>query len=143
MYYGTRLGAWVPSGDLTERRWFGELLTHNMVSLILSGRHEFDRAVFSCDGCGHRQAQGFEEFIKMNAWPASPSEKELTTVIDVSVMKRWRSQKNHASPASLQSFLRQLEDESFEYGGAVRELKLFAKRILFVKRVLRGCGCVS
>ena len=94
-------------------------LYSRVVSLVSSGRHDFERAVFRCPDCGGEQVQGFETFITMNAWPASPSEEDLYTVIDISVLKRFRSMRSHAAPATLQSFLRMLQDESHEWGGAV------------------------
>ena len=41
-------------------------------------------------------------------------------VIDVSTLKRFRRHKYFAAPVSLEAFLKELEEESVEYGAQVR-----------------------
>jgi hypothetical protein len=89
-------------------------------ALFIAGRHDFKLATFECD-CGHHQQQGAHEFLAKHSWPASP--KGLSTVIDNSVFTRWERRKNHSPPASLHAFLREMDDESRDYGGEVIRLK--------------------
>ena len=75
-------------------------------------------ATFECVSCHHHQNQGPHEFLARQSWPATPT--ETNTVVDVSVFERWYRRKHHSPPAALQGFLRELEDESHEYGGKVK-----------------------
>ena len=85
---------------------------------LVSGRHDFMLATFECLSCHHLQKQGAHEFVARRSWPATPT--GISTVIDVSTFDRWFRRKHHSPPAALQSFLRELADESHDYGGKVK-----------------------
>ena len=91
---------------------------------FIAGCHPFVKVKFQCGNteCNQVQAQDREEFLRIGAWPATPVMDNC--VIDISLFKRWRSEKYHASPVSLQTFLKQVEDEAIEHGVKVRSLQL-------------------
>jgi hypothetical protein len=61
--------------------------------------------------------QGRDEFLRIGAWPATHVLEDC--VSDFSLFIRWCRHKYYGSPVSLESFLKEIEEERVECGAQV------------------------
>ena len=85
--------------------------------LLFLGVQYFVRASFECAHREHVQWQGRDEFLRNGTWPATPVLEDC--VSDFSSIARWWRHEYYGSPVSLESFLKEMEEEGVECGAKV------------------------
>jgi hypothetical protein len=86
-------------------------------ALLFFGVQYLVKASFECAHCEHVQWQGRDEFLRIGAWPATPVLEDR--VSDFSSIARWWRHKYYGPPVSLESFLKEIEEEGVECGAQV------------------------
>ncbi|CAL8465796.1 g5332 [Coccomyxa elongata] len=70
--------------------------TTESLTLIMYGRHDFNKGRCACKNCGIEHKQGLADFVRTGFWPASPDGEKFETIIDQRVFEHFAALKDRA-----------------------------------------------